>query len=324
MEGEIVKRENITYQTIPAAGIHGVGLATLPGNISQLIRGFFASRKILAEFKPDVLFFTGGYLAVPMALAGIRWQSLLYVPDIEPGLALKTIARFSDQIAVTASESIQYFKNKLVTVTGYPTRKDLNRWDKQSGREFINIQSSKPVVLIFGGSKGARSINQAVCQHINEILAIAEVIHISGSLDWEMIQTARNALPATLQSEYHIFPYLHEMGAALASADLAISRSGASILGEYPHFQLPSILVPYPYAWRYQKVNADYLVNHGAALILENQQLADQLLPTLSNLLAKPEQLKQMGIAAGSLHTDNASQQIADILTRLAKPQEEK
>lgn len=324
MEGEIIAREKIAYQTIPAAGIHGVGISALPGNILHLVRGFFASRKILSQFKPDVLFFTGGYLAVPMALAGISKQSLLYVPDIEPGLALKTIAHFADQIAVTAIESLQYFKNKKTTVTGYPTRTDLGKWDKDSGRKFLNLQSGKPVLLVFGGSKGARSINQAVTQNISALLQLSDVIHISGSLDWEAVQTARNGLPAEAQSQYHIFPYLHEMGAALASADLVVSRSGASILGEYPRFGLPSILVPYPYAWRYQKVNADYLASHGAAIILENQQLGAELLPRVKELLKSPEKLTAMGEAAKKLDTQNAAGQIANILVRLASLREEK
>ncbi len=123
IEADMVKRENIAFEAIPAAGIHGVGLKSLPGNILRLTRGYFASRKILKAFKPDVLLFTGGFVAVPMALAGIPVQSLLYVPDIEPGLALKTIARYSDHIALTTPESTKYFKgNKPVSVTGYPTR----------------------------------------------------------------------------------------------------------------------------------------------------------------------------------------------------------
>ena len=256
--------------------------------------------------------------------AGIRWQSLLYVPDIEPGLALKTIARFADHIAVTAADSLPFFKNKQITVTGYPTRSDLNRWDQESGRQFLNITGTKPVLLVFGGSKGARSINQTVCAHIREILGLAQVIHISGSLDWDSVQAAHSELPAELQAEYHIFPYLHEMGAALASANLVVSRSGASILGEYPQFKLPSVLVPYPYAWRYQKVNADYLVSHGAAVILENNQLADQLIPTIQGLLSDHARLTQMGIAAGNLAVKDASKQIAAILTRIARTQEEK
>src|SRR4030042_417310 len=104
MEEDLVKREGLRFETIPAAGVHGVSWRALPGNLWMLGRGFFSSRRILRKFRPDVLFLTGGYVAVPMALAARlskRSKSLLYVPDIAPGLALKTIARFSDCITLT-------------------------------------------------------------------------------------------------------------------------------------------------------------------------------------------------------------------------------
>ena len=112
MEADLVKREGLRFESIPAAGVHGVSARTLPGNLWQLGKGFFASRRILRKFRPDVLFFTGGYVAVPMALAARlsqRTKSLLFVPDIEPGLALKTIARFSDCITLTVDESKRFF-----------------------------------------------------------------------------------------------------------------------------------------------------------------------------------------------------------------------
>ncbi len=108
MEAELVTRRNLPYRAIPAAGLHGVGLRSLPGNISRLAKGTRASSRILAEFQPDVLFFTGGYVAAPMAYAGRRFPITLYVPDIEPGLALKFLARFADSIALTAAESETY------------------------------------------------------------------------------------------------------------------------------------------------------------------------------------------------------------------------
>ena len=88
MEARLVERANVPFKTIPAAGVHGVSLKSLPGNVIRLVRGFFAARRILHEFKPDVLFFTGGYLAVPMALAGMDIPTALYIPDIEPALPL--------------------------------------------------------------------------------------------------------------------------------------------------------------------------------------------------------------------------------------------
>ena len=104
MEADLVKREGVRFEAIPAGQVHGVSLRALPGNLWQLGRGFLAARRILRKFRPDVLLFTGGYLAVPMAFAARllrQGKSLLFVPDIEPGWALKTLARFADQIALS-------------------------------------------------------------------------------------------------------------------------------------------------------------------------------------------------------------------------------
>ncbi len=144
-----------------------MGLKTLPGNVIRLVRGFFAARRILHEFKPEVLFFTGGYVAVPMALAGMRVPTVLYVPDIEPALALKTLAHFADKIAVTAQESFRYFNRRdRLVLTGYPTRADLTKWTRSDARRTLGLIDDAPVLLVFGGSKGARSINNAVLANL--------------------------------------------------------------------------------------------------------------------------------------------------------------
>jgi len=346
METQLVERSGIPFRTIPAAGVHGIGLRTLPRNLWQLSRGVFASRRILRDFKPDVLFFTGGYVAVPMALAGWKIPSLLYVPDIEPGLALNTLARFADKIAVTAEDSFRYFTStsgactgkrpEHITLTGYPVRADLAKWTRQAARESLELRDDSPVLLVLGGSKGARSINTAVLANLPGLVEAAQVIHITGELDWSNVVTKVKELfkdtsshnsttgTTTIQSTHYLaFPYLHEqMGAALAAADLAVSRAGASTLGEFPLFGLPAVLVPYPYAWRYQKGNADYLVGHHAAVLLDDENLSDQLLPTIKDLFNQPQKLVSMRRAMQQLAHPQASAQIGRQLLALC-PNEE-
>jgi UDP-N-acetylglucosamine--N-acetylmuramyl-(pentapeptide) pyrophosphoryl-undecaprenol N-acetylglucosamine transferase len=317
MEEALVKRQGLTYQSIPAAGVHGVGLVTLPRNLAMVGRGVLASRRILSEFKPDVLFFTGGYVAVPMALAGATIPSMLYVPDIEPGVALKSLSRFADVIAVTTAQSQKFFKKKVFE-TGYPLRADLARWDRSTAHRHLGISSGLPILLVFGGSKGARSINKAIMDNLRDLLAKFEVIHISGDLNWPLVRHNREQLPMDLAARYHALPYLHEMGAALAAADLVVSRAGASTLGEFPVFGLPAILIPYPHAWRYQKVNADYLTRRGAAIMLQDHRLDDELLVTLTVLLDNPNKLKAMRAAMFELSHPRAAEKIASALLELA------
>jgi len=320
METRLVQRANVPFKTIPAAGLHGVGLRSLPGNLARLVRGFFASRRILAEYKPDALFFTGGYLAIPMALAGARIPSLLYVPDIEPALALKTLAHFADRIAVTAESSCRYFRHpERLALVGYPTRSKLASFTRPEARSVLNLKDDSPVLLVFGGSRGARSINNAVIETLPTLLEKAQVIHITGELDWPSVEARTKSLTPEQASRYHAFPYLHEeMGAALSAADLVVSRAGASTLGEYPLFGLPAILVPYPYAWRYQKVNADFLVERGAALLLEDARLATDLVPTVTGLLGDPQKLASMRTAMKNQFRPQAAADIGSLLLGLA------
>jgi UDP-N-acetylglucosamine--N-acetylmuramyl-(pentapeptide) pyrophosphoryl-undecaprenol N-acetylglucosamine transferase len=321
MEARLVERANVPFKTIPAAGVHGVGLKSLPGNIIRLVRGFFTARRILHEFKPDILFFTGGYVAVPMALAGMRIPTVLYVPDIEPGLALKTLARFADKIAVTAQESFRFFNHReRLVLTGYPTRVNLAKWTRSDAYQFLGLTSESPILLVLGGSKGARSINKAVLANLSALLERAQVIHITGELDWPQVEARAKELTGVQNARYHAFPYLHEeMGATLAAADLVVSRAGASVLGEYPLFGLPAILVPYPFAWHYQKVNADTLVKQGAAVMLEDSSLFDQLLPTVSELLGQRQKLASMRDAMHQLSHPEAAAEIGRHLLSLCQ-----
>jgi UDP-N-acetylglucosamine--N-acetylmuramyl-(pentapeptide) pyrophosphoryl-undecaprenol N-acetylglucosamine transferase len=328
MEEELVKRENIPFQAIPAAGVHGVGLRTLPGNILQVKRGFSAARKVINNFCPDVMFYTGGYVAVPVALAGrfyhhkgSRPKIVLYVPDIEPGLALRVLSRLADRIMLTVEDSMTYFANQSkLMVSGYPTRADLRVWSLDEARKVFDLSPNYPTLLVFGGSKGAHSINQAFLKILPDVLAETQVIHISGHIDWPIVENSKNSIDMELRNHYHAYPYLHsEMGAALRAADLVVSRAGASVLGEYPIFGLPAILVPYPHAWRYQDVNARYLEDRGAATIIKDEDLSSNLLPTIRALLLDRSRRDSMSRAILGLANPDAARSIARLLYDLAE-----
>jgi UDP-N-acetylglucosamine--N-acetylmuramyl-(pentapeptide) pyrophosphoryl-undecaprenol N-acetylglucosamine transferase len=320
MEREIISRQDIAYQDIPAAGLHGVDLKSLPVNLSWLFRGYLKARTIIREFKPDVLFFTGGYLAVPVAYAGRSVPSQVFIPDIEPGLAIRTITNLVDRIAVSVEETKNFTPtDKLVDISGYPVRKALLDWTREKALNALNLDPLVPAVLVFGGSKGARSINQALIQVLPDLLEEVQVLHITGSLDWEDMKSNRDQLSDNARQRYRVFPFLHEkMGAALRAADLVVSRSGASILGEYPLFELPSILIPYPHAWRYQKTNANYLVERGAAILVKDEDLSRYLRSEILALVRDSEKMKAMRAALRKMAQPNAAKKIASQLFDLA------
>lgn len=316
MEAELIKRLNLPFEEIPAAGVHGIGLRSLPGNIFKLIKGTFKSIRILKRFQPDVIFYTGGYVAAPMAVAGFRHQTVLFVPDIEPGFALNFLSKISQTIALTTENSKKFFsKHKKLIVTGYPLRQEIKRCSKSEAYKAFNLHAQLPVLLVYGGSKGAHSINQVIFDNLAGLLSKTQIIHITGNLDISLGQSIAQSLPENLSINYHLHPYLHEeMSAAFSSADLCICRSGASTLGELPFYGLPAVLIPYPYAWRYQKTNAQYLVDHNAAILIPDEKIDSQLIPTLSDLLAEPEKLTKMSIAMEAISKPDAASQIADLI----------
>ncbi len=316
MERSLVERANIPYRGISAAGLRGKNPLTQIAGLLKLGRGYLQSRSLLNNYKPDVLFVTGGYVCAPMTLATYRQKIpiLIYLPDIQPGQAIKFLSRYATRIAVTAPPAQSYFPTGLTVVTGYPVRADLYTTDPLSARKRLNLDADRPALLVFGGSQGARSINKAIAapEALRRLLSQAQIIHVSGKLDADWTQAAREALPEALRANYHLYPYLHdEMVAALAAADLIISRAGASILGEATAVGTPSILVPYPYSGAHQWPNAQYLADKGAALIVKDADLQELLVDTVLSLLEDNERRKQMSAAARNLAKPDAAYAIA-------------
>jgi undecaprenyldiphospho-muramoylpentapeptide beta-N-acetylglucosaminyltransferase len=323
-EGEIeetlVPRAGLELETIPGGGLHGVGVWRLVRNALRLARGFVRAWRIVGRFEPDVLFLTGGYVSVPVACATWlrRKPIVVYLPDVEPGLAIKLLSRIATRVAVSVEDSRQYLPSDKVVVTGYPLRPEFHQVRRQDAREHFGVAPQDKVILVFGGSRGARTINRALGEILEPLLARARVLHVSGPLDVKECGARRDALPAEVQARYHLFDYMHDMAQALAAADLVVARAGASTLGEFPFFGLPAILVPYPYAWRYQKVNADYLVNQGAAIRLNDADMRQQLWPTIEALLNDAERLERMSANARKLARPDAAANLADLLAQLA------
>jgi UDP-N-acetylglucosamine--N-acetylmuramyl-(pentapeptide) pyrophosphoryl-undecaprenol N-acetylglucosamine transferase len=322
IENDLVSRAGVPFTAIPAAGLHGVGLKIFK-NLWQLVRGYFAARKLIRDFKPDVLFFTGGYVAVPIGFAGRKVPMLLCVPDIEPALALQTLTRFADMVAVSTHDSIAYFsEDKQVRVVGYPTRPELRVWDREEAFSQFELSPEKPTLMVTGGSLGALSINRAIISILPELLKEMQIIHLTGNRTWHEVEAAMTELPDALSKNYRAYPFLYEaMGAAFSAADLVVSRAGASVIGELPHFGVPAILVPYPYAWRYQKTNADYLARHGAARIVRDEDLGTELLPLIRDLMLDQTKRSEMQAAVQMLATPRAAADIADLLVELASTQ---
>lgn len=321
MEAVLVERAGIRFEAIPAAGLHGVGVRALPGNLGRLLAGVPAAGRIIERFDPDAIFLTGGYVGVPVAIAGRRRPQVVFVPDVEPGLALRLISRFADLIMVSSEAArASYSTDKRVIFSGYPTRPEFSPVAAEEARIKLGLQPDLSTLLVFGGSRGAHSINQALWGCLPRLLDFCQVVHITGTLDWPLVSDVQAALTESHTDRYHPSEYMHEqMPLALSAADLVVSRAGAATMGEYPLFSLPAILVPYPHAWRYQRVNAEQLESAGGAVVLDDARLHETLFGRVQQLLADPDELANMRSAMGALRVAGAAERIAEAILTMAQ-----
>jgi UDP-N-acetylglucosamine--N-acetylmuramyl-(pentapeptide) pyrophosphoryl-undecaprenol N-acetylglucosamine transferase len=322
-ESDIVKRAGFAMREVSAAPIRGRMPWQMAANSGKIAFGVQQARQILRDFRPSVVFSTGGYASFPVALAAkSRGVPLaVYLPDLNPGWAVRAIARLAQRVCATAIESLRALPSGKTMVTGYPVREEFWNVDRATGRERLGLSPEEKVLFVTGASSGAHSINRAVASELSGLLQLCEVVHLCGRADEQWLLEIRDGLPNELRSRYHLHGYMYEeVPWAMAAADLAVCRAGASTLGELPATVLPAVLVPGTFAGAHQRPNARYLARAGAAVVLEDDQL-DDLLPVVGELLADDARLRSMREASRRMARPNAAARIAAVLFELARGQ---
>ena len=319
-EAAIVAHAGIRIRTVSAAPIRGRMPWEMAANAAKIGLGVAQARNILRDFKPQAVLSTGGYASFPVAVAAraARIPLVVYLPDLYPGWAVRATARLAQRVAVTAVESLRRLPGAKSVVTGYPVREEFWQANRAEGRKRLGLDPEEKVIFVFGASQGAHSINRVIASELNALLQLCEVVHLSGRADETWLAEIRDGLPDELRPRYHLYGYLHdEVPWAMAAADLAVCRSGASTLGELPAVALPAILVPYPYAGGHQRINARYLERNGAAAVLDDEDL-HKMLPLVGELLHDEQRLRNMREAARRLARPEAARRIAGIIVELA------
>ncbi len=296
-------------------------------NLAKVCRGVRQSLQMVERFQPQACFVTGGYVCAPVTVA-CRLRGvpiLMYLPDMTPGLAVRWLSQFAQRVAVSFPEVADFFGEKAV-VTGYPVRAGLLQAtkDRSAARQMLTqklggerarggpSRPELPLLLVFGGSQGARSLNRAIWKAAPALLSACQILHVVGARDWPLLAEEGPDLAEPLARRYYPVAYLHdEMVWALAGADLAVARAGASVLAEFPVARLPSVLAPLPMAGCHQVRNAQKLADTGGAVIVEDKRLADRLGPTVLTLLADEARRLAMGAAVGALARPQAAGNIA-------------
>lgn len=283
----------------------------------EAIKVFF----LILRLKPDIVVGFGGIISIA-AIIFARLQgipTLIHEQNIVPGLANKFISRVSTKVAIGFKKSCEYFSRDTV-FTGNPIRLDIKKIDKSFACNSLGLDNNKFTIFVFGGSQGSKFINtnfiQAVAKFDSNSQNNLQIIHITGEKDLsEITEFYKN-----LNIEAVVFAYYKNISLVYSAADLVIGRSGAGTINEICFFGKPAIFIPYPYAGGHQKVNAEFMREHGAAcLLLENDQTVNCLQPTISQLIEKKDTLRIMGQKSSELFIQGAGTKLADLVYGMIK-----
>ena len=313
IETRLVPQAGFPLDLIKVGALKNVSLMTRARTMFDLPRALWVAGRMLNDFRPDVVIGVGGYASGPAMFAAIRRRipTLAFEPNVVPGFANRMVARWVSVAAVHFEESCEYFPR--CKVTGVPVRD-----------AFFSIpakNSGPPTLLVFGGSQGARAINQAMVESLpglRERIPGLHIIHQTGVRDYDTVLAAYKNSGAS--GEVHKF--IDDMPATFALADLLVCRSGASSVAEIAAAAKPAIFVPFPMAADdHQNVNARALERAGAAVVVEESNLeAAYLVDTIAAIIGDQDRLKNMSAAAKSLAHPRAVEEIAAMVAQLAEP----
>lgn len=322
LESKLVRREQIPFQAIDITGFKRKLSVDNFKTIVRFLKGVRTSKKVLREFKADVVIGTGGYVCGPVVYAAAKLgiPTLIHEQNSVPGLTNKFLSRYVDRVAICFEEARTFFPEKKVVLTGNPRASEVLGQDGIRGRFSVGLKPNKPAVLIFGGSRGARPINEAVVESLSELRNKPyQVLYVTGDVHFERVQKATELTGGA--ENVVIKPFIHNMPEVLAGIDLTVSRAGATTLAELTSLGIPSILIPSPYVTNnHQEKNARSLTDHGAAeLLLEKDLTGKKLVKKIDQILLDKNRLLAMKKATKELGISDAAQRLYQLMVELVE-----
>lgn len=332
LETEIVPAAGFRLATVKAGRLRRyISLQTVTG-VLRVPVGMVEAIQIVRKFRPHVAFTSGGFVAVPAALAarvnGV--PLMMHQQDVPPNLSNRLAAPFATRISVSFADSLPYFPAKKTLLLGNPVRQvmlDVQAIAQATAKAQLGFAAGEPLLLVTGGSQGARHLNQTVGRALPALLAQCQVLQISGK---DLYNETRSRVENVLEQydeavprRYRLEPYLNdEMPLALRAADLVLCRSGASTLTELAVMGKPSILVPLPpnIGSSPQEANAAMFERKQAAIVIKNDELnAEILVERVQSLLTSQAQLTAMSQAVSAFARPQATQDITKLIMTIAK-----
>lgn len=317
LEADLVPRAGVPFKSIQIAGLkRSLSLENLK-TAYWFLQSVRSLRKEMKSFRPDVVIGTGGFVSGPVVYTAQRLgiPTILHEQNSIPGLTNKFLSKKADRVALSFKGSEEHFPGANVRLIGNPRGSEVlgTKVDAASVRAEYQLDE-RPIVLIYGGSRGADAINRAVIEAIPDLSNEAiNVLYVTGNVHYEtVIEKAPKA------ENVHIHPYVYDMPAVLACASVVVSRAGASTISELTALGLPSVLIPSPYVTAdHQTKNASALVESGAAKLVKEDELnGDTLLSAIRHVLAHED---EMAAASRRLGFPQAADALADLVEEVIR-----
>jgi UDP-N-acetylglucosamine--N-acetylmuramyl-(pentapeptide) pyrophosphoryl-undecaprenol N-acetylglucosamine transferase len=315
-EATLVPRAGVEFRSIPSRKVTRrlslAGLGALGLNAAGVLRG----AALLRSWKPQVVLGTGGYAStgVMFAAAMLRIPTVVHESNAVPGRVNRLLGRLCTRVALVYEAAARYFPAGKVVMTGQPVRLDLLAGNPEAARAHFGLDAVRPVLVVTGGSGGARTLNAAVPPALPELRELGiQVVHATGKAQWDAFAAE---LPDPLPEGYHPAPYVDDMPSLLAAAALIVCRGGSSTLAEVNALGLPAIVTPFPYAvGDHQTHNARALAAAGAAVLLPDAELTGaRLAAEVRAILGDPARLAAMREASLRQGKPDAARRVADLL----------
>ena len=320
-EIELIEITNIQRSLSPAGIKHNLKTAL------NVVKSLGASKRIIRDFKPDVVIGTGGYVCFPVLKAAqmMGIPTVLHESNAVPGLTTKMLAGGVDVMMVGFEESVSAYKNsEKVTVTGTPVRGDFRTYSKESAKKELGIDPAEKLIVSVWGSLGASRMNEIMADFIADTYKDSDfnLIHAAGRERYDTMMERLNSLcPAGCSRQgYDVRPYIYDMSRVMAAADLVVCRAGASTLAELALMGKPCVLVPSPNVTNnHQEKNARVLENAGGAVVLVEAGLTSQkFTETVTELIEDDARLNDMAEAMKLAAPADATERITDVVLGLA------
>ena len=325
LEARLVPEAGVAFRGLSAAGFDRARPLTLLTSSARLAASTLTAWRWLGAEKPDVVLGFGGYVSIPVGFAAaLRGVPLvLHEQNSVPGLANKTLSRWAAAVGVTYEESAELLAHpERAVLTGNPVRPAVLAADRESGRHVLGLPADALVLLVFGGSRGARHLNSAIVGLRARLLAVPNlyVVHVAGAKEVATVADALRAEGGDGDGRWRVVAYLDDMGSALAAADLIVARAGATSIAEITALGLPAVLVPYPYATDdHQTKNAAAMVAHGAAELVADADLdGTRFADIVVGLLGDPARRATMAAASKGLGRPDAADRVAALARQAA------